>query len=275
MGEDMKPVVFSRHECFVPETFGEYEKPTAIHCDVANFEDRTPYRVYVQLETLESKSVTEVIANYKFYDRILAWHESLLACPNATKLVGQCGPCAGVFAPDTLSYREDLAKPWSTAPLVAKRFGASLLVSEKQWYPGHKYRHEVYHKLPAVVGRVPITKHLAPPRMAPQPSAEFIAGFQYHIIVEPVFYRDFFTEKLTNSFLTHTVPIYCGCPSIGEYFNMDGVLRFSNTEELVRHLRGIVPETYERMLPAIEDNYERALAYKNVCSRIDKTIAEG
>ncbi len=268
----MKPVVFSRHACLTKETFGSQDRQIAIHCDVMNLTDTTPYRVYVQFETLESVPVDAVIANNQFYHRILAWHDSLLACPQAVKLVGQCGPCAGVFEPGILSYREDLAKPWSTVSLVEKKFGASLLVSEKQWYPGHQYRHEVYHKLTGSVGQLPITKYLAPPRMLPQPSAEFIAAYQYHIVVEPVKYWDFFTEKLTNSFLTRTVPIYWGCPSIDEYFNMEGVLRFSDYGELTQHLQAITPDTYLRMMPAIEDNYQRALGYKEVCSRIDRLI---
>ena len=42
-----------------------------------------------------------------------------------------------------------------------------------------------------------------------------------------------FTEKLIDAFLTGTIPLYWGCPTIGEFFDMDGILLFDNVDVLV------------------------------------------
>ena len=40
------------------------------------------------------------------------------------------------------------------------------------------------------------------------------------------------SEKINDCFLTGTVPIYYGCPFIGEFFNLDGILVFNTVEYL-------------------------------------------
>ena len=69
------------------------------------------------------------------------------------------------------------------------------------------------------------------------------------------------SEKINDCFLTGTVPIYYGCPIIGEFFNTDGILVFNTIEELHNILNNLSMEQYESMLPAIEDNLNRAKKY--------------
>ena len=69
------------------------------------------------------------------------------------------------------------------------------------------------------------------------------------------------SEKINDCFLTGTVPIYYGCPIIGEFFNTDGILTFNTAEELNYILNNISMEQYQSMLPAIEDNLNRAKKY--------------
>ena len=68
-------------------------------------------------------------------------------------------------------------------------------------------------------------------------------------------------EKLIDSFLTGTVPIFWGCPSIGKFFNTEGMLIFNTFEECIELLKKITKEMYLEMLPHIEDNFERAKKY--------------
>jgi hypothetical protein len=270
----VSPIVFSRHACLLGR-FAPQDRAVSISCDVMNLQDTTPYRVYVQFEAWESVPYEPLIANHGFYDLILAWNESVLAaCSNAMKFASPAGPCCGAFEPGVLSYRETAADEFLTMPLPEKKFGASFLVSEKQWWQGHVFRHAVYPRLGATVGCIPVVKHRAPPHMTSGPRAQMIATSQYCITVECVQYTDLFTEKITDCFLTRTIPLYRGCPTIQQYFNMDGVIRFQTYEELVRELSALTPESYAQRADAIEDNYQRALEYKNVCSRVDKIVAE-
>ena len=69
----------------------------------------------------------------------------------------------------------------------------------------------------------------------------------------------YFTEKLTDCLITGTVPIYHGCPNIGEFFDMDGILTFSTQDELDNILKSLSEEKYNSMKVAIENNYKTCL----------------
>lgn len=68
----------------------------------------------------------------------------------------------------------------------------------------------------------------------------------------------YFTEKLIDCFMTGTVPIYWGCPSIDKFFNVNGMIIFDNISELSEILKNLSFEEYKSMKNAIEDNFERA-----------------
>lgn len=91
-----------------------------------------------------------------------------------------------------------------------------------------------------------------------------LADYKYSIVVENQISDHFFTEKIINCFLTGTVPIYIGARKIDNYFNLDGIVRFSDYDSLIENLGYLsqVQEDYQSRLPAIQDNLERAKAYK-------------
>ena len=61
--------------------------------------------------------------------------------------------------------------------------------------------------------------------------------------------------------MTGTVPIYWGCPSIGKFFNTDGMIIFNNIEELSNILNNLSIEKYNDMKDAIQENFEKAKEY--------------
>jgi hypothetical protein len=278
VGELLKPLIFSRHSCLLGDgLFASQEKAVSISCDIVNLQDTTPYKVYVQFEPIEIVSDDSLVTNHGFYDLILAWHDHILStCPNAVKFVGQSEPCCRVFE-GVLSCQEVcrvVSLPFLTIPLPEKKFSVSMLISEKRWLPGHIFRHEVFHRLPATfAGSIPIVKHVAPPHLTCGPRAQMIAASQYCIAIENSQWPGYFTEKILDCFLTRTIPLYWGCPTIDQYFNMDGVLRFQTYEELAQILSTLTPESYAQRAVAIEDNYQRASEYWDVCSRISHVIS--
>ena len=90
---------------------------------------------------------------------------------------------------------------------------------------------------------------------------EALKDYAFSIIIENSKIDYYFTEKLIDSFVTGTVPIYWGCPSIGDFFNLDGMIIFNNIDELIYNLESLSFQKYESMLPAIKDNFERAKKY--------------
>jgi hypothetical protein len=52
----------------------------------------------------------------------------------------------------------------------------------------------------------------------------FISNYKFMICFENVSRPNYFTEKLINAYYNGTIPIYWGCPNIGDYINLDSIL---------------------------------------------------
>mgnify|MGYP006087097799 CR=1 FL=1 len=61
----------------------------------------------------------------------------------------------------------------------------------------------------------------------PQEKVVALRSYSFHIAIENVRREGYFSEKLLDCFLTRTVPIYWGCPNIGEYFDVSGMILVS------------------------------------------------
>jgi len=94
--------------------------------------------------------------------------------------------------------------------------------------------------------------------------ADTLTNYRYSIVVENSFSRYFFTERITSCFLAMTVPVYCGTGSIGEFFNEQGVISIRPGDDVKKVLGQCSEADYESRLPAILDNYRRAIEYRNI-----------
>lgn len=88
---------------------------------------------------------------------------------------------------------------------------------------------------------------------------EIYTKYRYNIAIENSRYDFYFTEKILNCFASRTVPIYYGCPSIGDFFNIDGiiVLEEPTIEALDSALASCCIDDYKKREKAIEDNFRR------------------
>jgi hypothetical protein len=131
----------------------------------------------------------------------------------------------------------------------------STIASSKRQTIGHRFRHEVikvFRSSMDVFGR----------EYNPIPSVSFaLKDYRFSLTIENACYDYNFTEKILNCFYMGTVPIYWGCPSIGKFFDMDGIISFQTLGELQTILQNLTREDYERRLPAIHKNYELAQNY--------------
>jgi hypothetical protein len=171
------------------------------------------------------------------FDRVLTFEQSLLErLPHA-----KFSPLGGCW----------LAKQdWRVHP---KSKNLSIIASDKQDMPGQKLRHKVIQRhraaFDAILGR------------GYREIGEKIEGlkdYRYSLTIENCRQNYYFSEKLIDCFLSGTVPIYWGCPSIGLFFDKEGIIAFEHPRELGLILEQIGPEDYERRLPAIRRNLELA-----------------
>jgi hypothetical protein len=91
---------------------------------------------------------------------------------------------------------------------------------------------------------------------------EGLKDYKFHIVVENIKEDYYFSEKLLDCFATGTIPIYWGCPSIGDFFNEKGILIFNNMDGLYNILKKINDEKYEELLPYAIENFKILQKYK-------------
>ncbi len=98
------------------------------------------------------------------------------------------------------------------------------------------------------------------------PIKDSLENYRYSIVIENEIDDLYFTERITNCFLSMTVPIYLGARKISNYFNSDGIITFSTND--VNKLRALLSncneKDYKARIPAIKDNFERVQKYNNL-----------
>ena len=217
--------------------------------------DQLPEKIYRNEITILHLSEPDVIynsadvaiANYNCFDFILTFDKNVLnACPNAVKF--------------------EFGTTWIYGyKFKEKEFGISTIIGHKQKAPGHLMRHDLWLRRKEIM--VPssfyISAHGGPentdgcPVLGKEAHKKHIAfDTQYHIAIENSNGDYYFSEKLIDCFQTKAVPIYWGCPAIGDYFNTDGMIIINDTDEMIRKVNSLKPGDYEKMADAIEENYE-------------------
>lgn len=219
--------------------------------------DQLPEKIYHNEITILHLSEPDVIygfadhiideCNYNYFDFILTFNKKVLAaCPNAVKF--------------------EFGTTWIHGyKFKKKEFGISTIIGHKQKTPGHLLRHDLWarRKEITIPSAFYISAHGGPentddcPVLGKKSHEKHVAyGTQYHIAIENSNGDYYFSEKLIDCFQTKAVPIYWGCPAIGDYFNTDGMIIFDDADEMIRKVNSLKPGNYEKMAGAIEENYE-------------------
>ena len=114
--------------------------------------------------------------------------------------------------------------PLSYIPL--KQNSMSIIISNKQSAPGHKYRHDMVKailntKLPIDIygNGCFLYQNMGDSRIKGKfDHYEPYLSYSFHITIENFQTNRYFSEKIINPLLCSTVPIYLGCNHIEEYF---------------------------------------------------------
>jgi len=96
---------------------------------------------------------------------------------------------------------------------------------------------------------------------------------QFGICIENFSHRGYFTEKILDCFLMRTIPIYWGCSNIYDFFNIDGVIRVNNVDDII-YWSETLEGNYELRIEVIEENYQLALKYidyeQNIVNKVEE-----
>jgi NAD+ synthase len=94
-------------------------------------------------------------------------------------------------------------------------------------------------------------------------------GFQFSIQIENSMQKHYFTDRIIDCLVMKTIPIYRGCPNIGDYFDTTGWILFDTVEELIVKCASLTPDYYSRYTDIIEKNAQTAIKYANFYTSLD------
>jgi len=141
----------------------------------------------------------------------------------------------------------------------------SIIASGKRMTHGQKLRHLIiglYNNKMDVYGRgySPVEYKL-----------DALKEYMFSVTIENTNKDYYFSEKLIDCFMTGTIPIYFGPPSIGKFFNEKGIIMFQDDDFDIDSLN---EELYDNMLPYIRENFEKAKEYIIAEDYIYKNLIE-
>jgi hypothetical protein len=196
------------------------------------------------------------IQNKHLFSCILTWGDEILSqCENSILL-----PMGTTFIHGKDKYKELAIKD--------KKFEVSFICGSKNMIEGHQQRQKIYSKQSQI--KIPIKWFYT----TTEPKDICFESSMFHIAVENSQNKNYFTEKIIDTFLSKTLPIYWGCPNIGEYFDDRGIIIFNNEDELVDIINSLTEEDYHSRKEYIEKNAQTALYYAEYFMRCKDIIKE-
>ena len=235
-----------------------YSEQVSVSFDTVRFDSESKYKILVQIEPPEvTNIVRQIIDNQHHFDLILAWNKDILdSCPNAKRFIfGTCWIDFDRFTPD-------------------KKNEISFITSNKTFAPGHQLRHQVHSYLNQfeTIGDFSIRNILTPPRI--DSKNVLFENAKFSIVIENAYRENWLTEKIVDCFYTQTVPIYKGCPNIGDFFNEQGVITFNTLDELKSILHSLTPEKYDSLSDILLENKNKTIQCIELHDRIKGEIDE-
>jgi len=122
-------------------------------------------------------------------------------------------------------FIEHFGYMWHSRPpmeVSIKNKRMSIIVSEKQFTSGHKYRHELIEiiiklKLPIDIYGRGSTQYKYERVMGKFNDAEPYEYYPYSICIENTVSNHYFSEKVITPLMYNCVPIYLGCKNLNQY----------------------------------------------------------
>lgn len=178
------------------------------------------------------------------------------------------------------SFVYPLASTWiKDYKFKDKKFEVSTLVGGKQMVEGHLLRQKLWFRENKI--KIPkkfflsgnfggIENYNNNPVLGNDKSPLFDS--QFHICIENTKRQNWWTEKLEDCLQTKTVPIYYGCPNIRDWFDIRGFIIVNDLKEIIEACNSLNENTYNEMLPYVEENFQRSQEFANISERLKRDI---
>ena len=200
-------------------------------------------------ELLHGKYIKWFKRTHRRYHAILTVYGSLISSiPNAIHL-----PFGSTWIPN-----------WENIELSKARM-ISIISSQKKILPGHIVRHDLIKWMQENKMDVDIIGRGYRPF---EHKWEGLAPYYYSVIIENSIEKSYFTEKLIDSILCETVPIYLGCHDIDNYLDTTGMIICKTVDDIKNAVLSASINQYTEKLPYLKAIKRKAAWYGEYDKRV-------
>jgi hypothetical protein len=100
--------------------------------------------------------------------------------------------------------------------------------------------------------------------------------YRFHLAIENHLAPHHWTEKLADPYLSHTIPIYCGCPNIADYFPAESYVAIDirRPAEALDIIQAVLadPAAYQNRADALREARRRLLYQYNLIAVVENFI---
>jgi len=257
-------------ECDVWVVYNSIPHAETVTCPVEN----------VFLITTEPPSVQQYRKeSIEQFSKIITSHRDL-ECNHAQVIYRQQGLPWHVGKTQTGHKKYIFSKRYDYDELKAmksfqKKKEISVITSNKQLTPGHKKRIEFVEKLKQHFGeRLDVFGRGI---RDVDDKWDAVADYKYHIVIENSSFPDYWTEKLSDTYLAGAYPLYYGCPNITDYFSQDAltVINIDDIDQSIIAIEGCINGgKYESSIEKILQARELVLDQYNLFPMISNFVQE-
>lgn len=237
----MKIKVRSIYDNF-PDHYGESNKQINLYVDNNVMDEHTEEDIALLVEprAIIPDVYTWIEGNYEQFKYIFTFDSKLLNLPNAKRLI---------YGTITAEF-----------PDIPKTKNISMIASNKDLCEGHINRKRIAYVLSDRIDT--FGQFNGGPYCD---DATYMSGYRFNVAMENYSDGHYFTEKICNCFASRTVPIYWGCPHIGEYFDMDGIIYCNTPDDVIKAVDRVLMDPiaeYDKHKEAIEKNLKAVQKYR-------------
>lgn len=176
----------------------------------------------------------------------------------------------GLGAKRMKTYDEMVSNP----PVDKTRSIATVCSNKQQNHTLHNRRYAFTQALKAAMADLDIFGHGV---IEIDDKAQALDTYCYHVAIENFVGEHHWTEKLSDVFLGHALPFYCGCPNVFDYFPEESLIPIDifNTEQSIEVIQKAIRDgEYEKRIPAIQEARRLVLEKYNLFAVLSTLIKE-